>query len=93
MRRLLAAKSSNEYRTFEASARGRFCVLQLQLAVSCAVVGLGEGRQGQSRYRQLDQASHLRMRDPATGRGASRKDDRSTHSLTVDLPKTCLLAE
>jgi hypothetical protein len=26
-------------------------------------------------------------------RGTSRKDDRSTHSLTVDLPKACLFAE
>jgi hypothetical protein len=26
-------------------------------------------------------------------RGTSRKDDRSTHSLTVDLSKACLFAE
>jgi hypothetical protein len=70
--------------------RCRRWTMQRRLALSGAVGGLGEGRQGQSRYSMdsFGQDSHLRMRDPATGRGAWRKDDRSTHSLTVDLPKT-----
>jgi hypothetical protein len=72
--RLPAAKSSNEGRTLQASARRLRRGRRPGLAMSCAGVGLGERLRGQFRYRQLDQASSedARSRRPAGVHGARK---------------------